>query len=109
MKKNFSWISLLLVPIASANQPTIVGHIPNQAGSKITFTTERGDCPEYQLIVYGQQKGGRIGITGCYRLIDDELFVVWSDGDVFTYPFDALVFTQEFERHVREGARSETF
>lgn len=97
--------ALLWAPIAAAQVPTIVGHVPNRAGSKITFTTDRGSCKENQFLAYTQNDGGRVGFLGCYRIIDSEIFVVWSDGDVYTYEFSSLVFSREFLEYVERGGK----
>ena len=92
-------------PIAFSQAHTIIVHVPNRAGSKITFTTERGSCGENQMLVYSQSEGGKMGFTGCYRLIDSELFVIWADGDVYTYAFNSLVFTEEFKDYFARGEK----
>ena len=95
--------ALLWSPLAVAQVPTSVGHVPNRAGSKITFTTDRGSCKDNQFLAYTQNDGGRVGFTGCYRVIDSEIFVIWSDGDVYTYAFSSLVFSQEFRQYIERG------
>ena len=84
-------------------RPTIVGYIPNQAGSKITFTLQPGSCLNEQLVVFAQNEGGKVGAVGCYKLIDNELFVVWNDGDVYTYSFDNIVFARDFKDYIERG------
>ena len=96
-------VGLSLVSFAVAREPTIIGYVPNRANSKITFTTDRGSCQDGQHLAYTQNDGGRIGFVGCYRLIDGELFVVWSDGDVYTYDFSAMVFSEEFKNYIQKG------
>jgi hypothetical protein len=82
-----------------AQTPTILATLPNQGGGKITFTSEQSaSCKPDQLFAYAQNKGGRIELTGCYRLIGEEVFVVWSDGDVYTYPIESLQISRELER-----------
>jgi hypothetical protein len=86
--------------VAVAQTPTILATLPNQGGGKITFTSERSaNCKPDQLLAYAQNKGGKVELTGCYRLIGEEVFVVWSDGDVYTYPFDSLQISKEMERY----------
>jgi hypothetical protein len=90
----------MLPLILMAQTPTILATLPNQGGGKITFTSERSEsCKPDQLFAYAQNKGGKIELTGCYRLIGEEVFVVWSDGDVYTYPFDSLQISKEMERY----------
>jgi hypothetical protein len=84
--------------LAMAQTPTIIATLANKSGGKISFTSVRGNCPEGDLMAYTQSKSGKIELTGCYQLIDDEMFVKWSDGDVYTYPLDSLQISRELER-----------
>jgi len=101
--KKLLLVTMLWSSVALSQVPTIVGHVPNRAGSKITFTTDRGSCKDNQFLAYTQNDGGRVGFTGCYRVIDSEIFVIWSDGDVYTYDFSSLVFSQEFRQYIERG------
>jgi hypothetical protein len=84
--------------LAMAQTPTIIATLANKSGGKISFTSVRGNCPEGDLMAYTQSKSGKIELTGCYQLIDDEMFVKWSDGDVYTYPIESLQISRELER-----------
>lgn len=98
------WMMMgLWIPMGIAQVPTILGTIPNRDNSKITFTTNQGECQKGEALAYAQFDGGKIGIMGCYRLIDSELFVRWSDGDVYTYHLDNLTFSPEFLDYVRKN------
>jgi len=85
--------------------PEIIGVIPNKSGGVITFTTLRGDCPQGQLMVYTQSSGGKIELTGCFRVVSKQLFVIWADGDAYTYPVADVQFSEEF---VDEAQRKKT-
>jgi hypothetical protein len=95
MRYAFGLIAALPLLASAQNTPTILATIPNNDGGKITFTSVKGQCPEDQSMVYTQGKNGKVSLTGCYRLIDSEMFVLWADGDVYTYPFASLTFSQE--------------
>lgn len=94
-----------LLPMVAAAQVDIVGTIPNQSGSKITFTGRQGDCPSGQLMVYAQEAGGKVGAIGCYKLVSDQFFVVWSDGDVYTYDLGAMTLSEEAKQYLNSGRR----
>ncbi len=86
----------LVSAVASAKDVTIIGTLKTQAGGLITFTSVKGSCPDNQLVAYIRSNGGKVAITGCFSLVDDQLFVLWSDGDLYTYPMDNIEWTPEF-------------
>ena len=86
---------------AMAQMPEIIATMPNRDNSRITFTTIQGSCDTDQKLAYAQSNGGKISILGCYRLIGDQVFVKWSDGDVYTYDVNALTITAEFENYMK--------
>lgn len=91
-------IVMLFPALAAAQEmPTILGSISNRAGSKITFTTVQGDCKANDKMVYAQSDSGRIELSGCYRMVGDDLFVIWSDGDIYTYPINTLTLSSEMD------------
>jgi hypothetical protein len=51
---------------------------------------------------YAQHSGGKVGMVGCYRIIGDQIFVKWADGDLYTYDFDSMIFTEEFRQHLKK-------
>ena len=90
---------LLLVPVLAVAQemPLIVGTLPNRDNSKITFTSYQGKCNKGDWLVYTQGDGGKVELTGCWRFVGDDMFVVWQDGDVYTYPFLGMTISSEME------------
>ena len=98
MKK---WL-LALVPglVLAQPIPDIMGYIKNRDNGRIVFTMVRGACPEGWSAVYSTADGGKVAVSGCYRLIGEDLMVRWGDGDTYSYPFVDLEFTQEFLRFV---------
>jgi hypothetical protein len=98
-------LAMFLIPttIAAQNMPIIVGTVPNRDNSKITFTTYQGDCKNNDRVVYAQADGGKVGMTGCYRIVGEELFVIWSDGEIYTYPWATLTLSREMDKFLRES------
>lgn len=93
-------VSLALIPMASAQLPTILGTIPNRDNNNITFTSDKGSCKADEKLAYTQGDGGAIGFFGCYKLIDSQVFVTWSDGSIYAYPFEAIRWSKEFQDYV---------
>ncbi len=109
--KRYIVLLAAFMPLASAQNgpspgaPTILGTIPNRDNNNITFTTVQSDCPENQYLVYAQSDGGRISLTGCYRLVSNQFFVKWVDGDVYTYPADNLIPSDEFLNYMNRNRK----
>jgi hypothetical protein len=93
--KRLLLLALVSMP-ALAQMPEIMATMPNRDNSKITFTTIRGSCDEGERLNYAQGDGGKIMFLGCYRLVGDQVFVRWADGDVYTYDWENLTLTKEF-------------
>ncbi len=92
-------IVLALFPILAVAQqmPPIMGYLPNRNNNKITFTTFQGECKQGNRVVYTQLDGGKISEFGCYRLVGDEILVVWADGDAYTYPLANVTLSSDME------------
>jgi hypothetical protein len=90
---------LALFPVLAVAQqmPPIMGYLPNRDNNKITFTTFQGECKQGNRVAYTQADGGKISEVGCYRLVGDEIFVVWAEGDVYTYPLGSVTLSSEME------------
>jgi hypothetical protein len=95
-------LALVSIP-AVAQVPEIIATMPNRDNSKISFTSVQGNCETGQKLAYAQSDGGKIGIFGCYQLIGDQVFVKWSDGDVYTYDVGALTLTADFEAYMKKN------
>lgn len=91
--------------LLAAELPVILGTIPNRDQAKITFTTTEGNCKDGEKLVYTQADGGKVTLTGCYRIVGDQLFVVWRDGDIYTYDFASLELSGEMQRYIEERKR----
>lgn len=85
----------------AAEQPFIVGTIENQDHAKITFTSYNGTCAEKRRVVYAQHNGGKIGVMGCWSISQSQIFVIWSDGDIYTYPLNALEISPEMSAYLK--------
>ena len=103
--KRYTVLLAALMPFAAAQErPTILGTLPNRDNANITFTTVQGDCPKDQYLVYTQADGGKISLMGCYRLVSNQFFVKWGDGDFYTYPADNMIPSDEFINYMnRKG------
>ena len=93
-----------LVPAVAMAQevPPILGTIPNRDNNKITFTMYAGECKGNDRVVFTQADGGKVTGYGCYRLVGDDLFVVWQEGDVYTYSFDSLQLSTDMQEFLRK-------
>lgn len=103
MKRTLATMLLIPTVIAAQELPLIVGSIPNRDNAKITFTTYQGDCKNNDKMVYTQADGGKVSLTGCYRMVGDSLFVIWSDGDIYTYELGNLVLSSEMDQYLRKA------
>ena len=84
-------IALLLT--ASTAMAQDVAYMANKAGGKIIFTDSH--CNQGGKIVYSNIQTGRT-IHGCwyYNKPDEYIRVVWSDGELYQYPLNALSMTE---------------
>jgi hypothetical protein len=94
---------LALIPAIAVAQevPPILGTIPNRDNNKITFTTLQGECKPQDRLVYTQADGGKISAMGCYRMVGDDLFVVWASGDVYSYDIGELRLSSDMQEFMR--------
>lgn len=93
---------LLLGPRATAQEaPPVIGTITNRAGGEIVFTTRStSKCSKQEArFAYIRDDGGKISLLGCWRIDGEQVFVFWDDGDTYSYPMDAIRFTEEWIRY----------
>jgi hypothetical protein len=102
MKRTIATLMLIPALVTAKELPLIVGTIPNRDNAKITFTTFKGDCTGNDRTVYTQKSGGKVVASGCYRVVGEEMFVIWADGEIYTYPFDAITLSPEMDKLLRE-------
>lgn len=102
--KRYTALLAAWMPFAAAQEmPTILGTLPNRDNANITFTFIQGSCPKGQYMAYAQSDGGRISLYGCYRVVSDQLFVAWSDGDLYTYSFNSLILSEEMLNYLKRN------
>lgn len=110
MKKWIIALALLAGTGSAAEKPTIVGTIANQAGGQIvlTFSGTKECAPRQMLFVYVRDAGGKISLSGCWRIEGDSVYVFWEDGDVYEYDGLEIQFTEAWLRYAnaQQGIRS---
>lgn len=102
MKYLFALVATVAV---AAEPPFIVGTIANRDNSNITFTTYTGKCTGNHKVVYAQSEGGKVGITGCWMIEQDQIFVTWKDGDLYTYPLEWLKLSPEMSKFLDKSTK----
>lgn len=95
--RKFIWILVAFCSTAVAQTPpTIIGKIRNRAQGEITFTSEKCSRDPTMNFAFIRDDGGRLSLSGCWRLVDYNVLVSWSDGDVYSYPVENVQFTPEY-------------
>jgi len=98
MMRKFIWIFIALCNVAMAQSPPgVIGTIRNKGNGEITLTGEECSAKTGKYFVYIRDPGGRISLTGCWSMLENNIFVAWADGDVYSYPIESLTFTPEFD------------
>jgi hypothetical protein len=95
------WVALLSTTAVAQNF-SIIGYIRNQAGGEITLSTESLSCKEGERAAFIRSQGGKVSLFGCWRLIQDQIWIRWSDGDVYAYDLGNLITTPEFDRYISQ-------
>jgi hypothetical protein len=101
------WITCLLaltLPTAYATEkPVIFGYLQNQSQGRILFTLTQNSCPKNSFFVFATEDGGKIGASGCYQLVGDELITTWdNEPDMYSYSFLDLTLSNETLRIVEK-------
>lgn len=94
------WILLFVAMCGTAvaeEAPTIIGHFKNKASGEITLTTETCRRDESKRFAFIKNEGGKLSLGGCWVMIDSNVLISWEDGDVYSYPVEAIIFTPEFD------------
>lgn len=97
MRKLFLSLAAFCSVAVAQQAPKIIGFIPNRADGQITLTNEVCANAKDQLLVFVKDDGGKLSLVGCWKLIDSNVMVRWSDGDVYSYDVGAVIFTPEFD------------
>lgn len=105
MRKLILLVALLCNEAVAQQPPSILGTIRNRADGAITLTTETCRTDKTMFFVFVRDDGGKLSLTGCWRTIDYNVFIKWSDGDVYTYPIDNVEFSQEYDEWYAERQR----
>ena len=94
------WIAAVAVlsTVGTAQELTILGTIRNKDDGQIVFTLLKGSRKDEQLVVYSTSGGGEIGLFGCYAYVNGQIFVVWSDNKMYSYPIEMLQFSSDAEK-----------
>lgn len=98
-------LSLLSSELIAQQMPVIVGTIRNRAQGEITFTTEPCNTDSTMHFAFIRDDGGKLSLSGCWKLIGYDVVVKWSDGDVYSYPVSNVQFTQEYNEWYAERQR----
>lgn len=76
--------------------PSVLGWIRNRAQGQIVLAGENCAAEPTRRFAFIKDDGGRISLTGCWQMIGDDIFINWSDGDVFSYPIASIEFSPAF-------------
>lgn len=81
----------LFCSAAVAADPTYY-EAPMASGSKLTLTFNKTtQCNQYAgFVAYLRGASGKT-LFGCWSLVNEEIMVVYQDGDVYTYPAGMFV------------------
>ncbi len=98
------WIAAVaaLTTVATAQEVTILGTMRNKDQGQIVFTLIKSECKDGQHLVYTTGSGGEIGIFGCYAYVNGQMFVLWNDGTMYSYPVDGFELSADAERLIRQ-------
>lgn len=75
---------LLAALLAGTAQAEVIASSENAAGGKILLTDAKGNCAQGRLVMITTKTGEYM--TGCWSPYDDQVFVVYSDGESRLYP-----------------------
>jgi hypothetical protein len=96
MRKLFLLFAAFCSVAVAQSVPTVIGFIPNRASGQITLTSETCKGSTDERFVFVKDDGGKLSLTGCWKMIDSDVIVRWSDGDVYSYDVGMVVFTPAF-------------
>lgn len=112
MKRSLLLIGFLAaISVAvAADKPTIVGTIANKAGGQIVLAASTtNECSKREMLfAYTRSSGGKVDLTGCWRLDGESVYVFWDDGEVYEYDGLAIRFSDAWVRWMesRQGVQS---
>ena len=88
--------ALMCAAVAASEPPQIVGHIPMAQGGKLVLGSTPCSDKSERFEGYLQSANGKILLMLCWVRVESELFVVYEDGDRYTYPVAEVQFTKAF-------------
>lgn len=103
MRKLILLAVLFCGEVVAQNVPIIVGFIRNKAQGEITFTSETCRADPTMSFAFIRDQGGKLSLGGCWKLVEYNVIVKWSDGDIYSYPVENVVFTDEYNEWYRKN------
>jgi hypothetical protein len=79
---------LLAALLCGAAQAEVIASSPSKAGGRILLTDSKGNCEKGRLVLLTTKTGEYM--TGCWQPYDDQVFVIYADGDSQLYPMEAF-------------------
>lgn len=93
----FALIATASTMMQAQEAPYIIGHIVNKDLGQITFTTSQCAKSPDRKVVFVRDSGGKISLQGCWVMVEEEVWVLWNDGDLYSYPIAAIQFSPQFD------------
>lgn len=82
-------MTALLLLSLSVHASGIIAEMPNQGGGNISLTDIKCTTIKDTFIAYSNLSNGK-SILGCWASDENNIFVMWSDGDLRQYPIGAF-------------------
>lgn len=105
MRKWIVLIALVCSEVVAQQMPLIIGVIRNKAAGEITLTREACKADPSMSLVFVRNEGGKISLAGCWKLVEYNILVKWSDGDLYSYPVENVEFSPEYDQWYAEKKR----
>lgn len=108
--RKFIWALIVISGTAVAQErPTVIGFITNKAEGEITLTGAICKADKSKFFLYVRDRGGKISLTGCWSIFESDIFVTYSDGDIYSYPVTAVNFTPEYDAWYQRNQQQEKY
>lgn len=91
-----STVAFLSTIAAAQSPPVMVGEMLMQERGKLVLSSETCDNGSSQWVGFLQDRNGKILLPLCWTFVEDRVFVVYGDGDRYTYDLANIQFTPEF-------------
>lgn len=96
---------LALALLAGAAQAQTIATSPNSAGGEIRLMGSKGDCPDGLRVVLSTGSTGEF-LQGCWFLMEDKVYVNYSNGLKRLYPVDGFTVIQQPARPTKQRGQS---